>query len=155
LIFFCFAFEQATIPEGWLENEPDLIADPDAEKPEEWDDEEDGSSDLIPSTRSFSFGLELTFIFSLLLSQVTGSPLPSPTPLVRTLPDVDLGLSESLRFLFPARLRLELTSSLLLRSFVTRQASDLQPRVQGKVVCSSHRQPRVQGSLGSSKDRQP
>jgi hypothetical protein len=34
--------EEATIPEGWLSNEPEVIPDPDAEKPEEWDDEEDG-----------------------------------------------------------------------------------------------------------------
>lgn len=30
------------MPDGWLEDEPDVIPDPDAEKPEEWDDEEDG-----------------------------------------------------------------------------------------------------------------
>lgn len=28
---------------GWLENEPDTIPDPDAEMPEEWDEEEDGT----------------------------------------------------------------------------------------------------------------
>lgn len=31
------------MPDGWLVNEPDVIADPDAEIPEEWDEEEDGS----------------------------------------------------------------------------------------------------------------
>jgi len=31
-----------TVHPGWLENEPATIPDPDAEKPEEWDDEEDG-----------------------------------------------------------------------------------------------------------------
>lgn len=37
---------QAEIPEGWLVDEPKEIPDPDAVKPEEWDDEEDG--DWIP-----------------------------------------------------------------------------------------------------------
>lgn len=57
--------EEAEMPEGWLENEPLTIPDPgsyrymscvsnywinleEAEKPEEWDDEEDG--DWIPPT---------------------------------------------------------------------------------------------------------
>lgn len=34
------------MPEGWLVDEPKEIPDPDAIKPEEWDDEEDG--DWIP-----------------------------------------------------------------------------------------------------------
>ena len=28
--------EDAVIPEGWLEDEPELIPDPDAEKPADW-----------------------------------------------------------------------------------------------------------------------
>lgn len=30
------------MPAGWLVNEPATIPDPDAEKPEEWSDEDDG-----------------------------------------------------------------------------------------------------------------
>ena len=33
---------EAEKPEGWLDNEPETIPDPEAVKPEEWDDEEDG-----------------------------------------------------------------------------------------------------------------
>ena len=28
--------EEATKPEGWLDDEPEYIPDPDAEKPEDW-----------------------------------------------------------------------------------------------------------------------
>lgn len=49
---------------------------------------------LFSSTRFVSFDLELTFFRpTFLLPQVTGSPLPSPTLLVRMLLGVDLGLS--------------------------------------------------------------
>lgn len=57
----------AAKPEGWLDNEPENIADPgklqledalgeadkssDAEKPEEWDDEEDGDW-IAPTVRN-------------------------------------------------------------------------------------------------------
>ena len=30
------------MPDDWLEDEPQLVNDPDAEKPEDWDDEMDG-----------------------------------------------------------------------------------------------------------------
>ena len=30
------ADESATKPEGWLDDEPELIPDPDAEKPDDW-----------------------------------------------------------------------------------------------------------------------
>lgn len=30
-------------PEGWLEDEPENVEDPEATKPEDWDDEEDGA----------------------------------------------------------------------------------------------------------------
>ena len=29
--------EDATMPSDWLVDEPDMVPDPDAEKPEEWD----------------------------------------------------------------------------------------------------------------------
>lgn len=35
-------YDEATMPEEWLENEPEEIDDPEALKPEDWDDEEDG-----------------------------------------------------------------------------------------------------------------
>jgi hypothetical protein len=38
-------------PEGWLDDEPTSIPDPDAEKPEEWDDEEDGDW-IAPTVRN-------------------------------------------------------------------------------------------------------
>ena len=34
------------MPEGWLVDEPPTVPDPDAEKPEEWSDEDDG--DWVP-----------------------------------------------------------------------------------------------------------
>ena len=37
-------------PEGWLDDAPTNIPDPDAEKPEEWDDEEDGDW-IVPTIR--------------------------------------------------------------------------------------------------------
>lgn len=39
------------MPEDWLVNEPKVIPDPEAEKPEEWDDEEDGDwvPDMVPN----------------------------------------------------------------------------------------------------------
>jgi calnexin len=39
------------MPDDWLVDEPSMIPDPDAEKPEEWDDEEDGDwvPDLVPN----------------------------------------------------------------------------------------------------------
>ncbi len=39
------------MPEDWLADEPSMIPDPDAEKPEEWDDEEDGDwvPDMVPN----------------------------------------------------------------------------------------------------------
>ena len=40
--------ESAEKPSGWLDEEPDMVADPDAVRPEDWDDEMDGeiSSDF-------------------------------------------------------------------------------------------------------------
>lgn len=39
------------MPEDWLPEEPKMIPDPTAEKPEEWDDEEDGDwvPDMVPN----------------------------------------------------------------------------------------------------------
>lgn len=39
------------MPEDWLPEEPKFIPDPNAEKPEEWDDEEDGDwvPDMVPN----------------------------------------------------------------------------------------------------------
>ncbi len=34
--------QEAEKPEGWLDNEPDQIDDPESTKPDDWDDEEDG-----------------------------------------------------------------------------------------------------------------
>ena len=36
------ADESATIPDGWLEEEEELVPDPDAEKQADWDEEMDG-----------------------------------------------------------------------------------------------------------------
>lgn len=30
-------------PEGWLDDEPDMVPDPEAAVPEDWDEEEDGA----------------------------------------------------------------------------------------------------------------
>jgi hypothetical protein len=32
-----------TQPEGWLDDEPEMVADPEAAEPEDWDEEEDGA----------------------------------------------------------------------------------------------------------------
>ena len=41
--------ESAEKPSGWLDEEPDMVADPDAVRPEDWDDEMDGEISSIPT----------------------------------------------------------------------------------------------------------
>ena len=48
--------ESAEKPSGWLDEEPDMVADPDAVRPEDWDDEMDGeiSSDFTFAVTNYN-----------------------------------------------------------------------------------------------------
>ena len=47
--------DSAEKPSGWLDDEPDMIADPDAVRPEDWDDEMDGEPCLETKNVLFCF----------------------------------------------------------------------------------------------------
>ena len=46
--------DSAEKPSGWLDDEPDMIADPDAVRPEDWDDEMDGEP-CLETKKNFVF----------------------------------------------------------------------------------------------------
>jgi hypothetical protein len=78
----------ATKPEDWLENEPETIPDPEAEKPEEWDvscQSPCPELKLMNRTRRMETGFLLWFpTLNVRMSDVAPGPLlPSETPTTR------------------------------------------------------------------------
>lgn len=73
----------AVKPADWLEDEPEVIPDPDAEKPEEWDVSSCPNTNVVPADPAYR-----------MRRMETGSHQWSPTPPVRMPPVVDLGSSQ-------------------------------------------------------------
>lgn len=132
-------------PAGWLDNEPDEVADPEASKPEDWDEEEDGEweAPLVPNPKvPHTIYRPYTHQQKILPSQFTTADT-HPIEQSRVL----------LLLIFCDLFKLR---NVAVRGGprVRRVGAPLQgqPQLQGQVVRAPHRQPRVQGRLGPAQD---